>query len=149
MSDSKPTSRRGQPRSTVGFLRRCLDVLAEHDDTRYRQIRQLLLDVPSHCHLDTESFKVAVRGERIVVSRAATTCRAEIETSGRDLLQLADGLVSLPQLLREDRVCLRGDADALLNVSAAVRVFVEAASASGRLQRELETYRTWVLSQRS
>jgi hypothetical protein len=111
-------------------------------------LRRHVRQVPAGYQIGAEQFTVVARGERIEVRAGASpSARAKVATGRREVLQLVDGTASLSLLLANDRLRIWGDADSLIGLSSAVRVFFTAALRSGRIQQEFESYRAWVLEQ--
>jgi hypothetical protein len=138
------------PDSTAGFLRRGLDLLRDRDRSRYDQVRAHLLGSPGRYRVGAEQFTVQVRGDRVFVRKGrARTARIDVETSALDILRLMDGTSTMVELLGNDLLRIRADADSLLDLSSAVRAFFDAAVGCPPLHQVFEDYRTWVLSRRS
>jgi len=138
--------RHRRPASTAGFLRRCLEVLSDRDPPSYDQVRRHLIGTPAQYLVGTERFTVQVRGDRVLVRPGtAAATRIDVETSASDIVHLLDGTSSMAELVDRDLLRIRADADSLLDLSAAVRAFSDAAVGSPPLQQIFESYRAWVL----
>jgi hypothetical protein len=100
--------------------------------------------------VDDERFAVVAEGDRVkVMARGPRGVRAEVAIAAPDILRLVDGTASMMSLLAKDRLQVWADAEALLDLSAAIRVFSLAATGSGLIQREFEDFRRWVLDRPS
>jgi hypothetical protein len=137
----------GSRRTTAEFLRRALATIAADSPARYDELACHLKGAHGSYRVDDETFTVTVDGREVVVAAGWGTASVsvKVDTTADALLRLVDGTVCLEELLDCEKLVIRANPDALLNLSAAVRVSSSAAVDSGKLQQHFDQYRIWVL----
>ncbi|HET7488529.1 MAG TPA: hypothetical protein VFJ85_11415 [Acidimicrobiales bacterium] len=132
--------------SAARFLRRALADLRRADPQRYAEIAGRLERAPTRCDVGGERFSVTAEGGRVSVlpGWVPWTLGCVVLAPGA-VLDLAGGDATLEQLLAAEAVVVRGAADTLLELWAAVTAFVLGAAGAPALVRHLGDYRAWVL----
>lgn len=130
-------------RSTVDFLRGSLDLLRDESLDRYDRVAAELRGAAGRHEVSGERFTLRAAEGVVLVEpgwRAGhAVCTARL-TAGA-IVQLVDGTTTVERLLADETLLLKGTADALLALAAALRVFMEGAALSDRQQRWFEAYR--------
>lgn len=136
----------GEARSAGAFLGEGLELLRRRAPEEHAAVTRCLRDAPGHYRVGRERLSVDVHAARVRVRPGWTLSRARVEGAidRTGIVELVDGTARVEALLARERLTLRGDADALLQLATAVRRFAGVARASGTLQRHFERYRDWV-----
>jgi len=111
---------------------------------RYAEVVAGLRGVPGRYSVGGERFTVAVAGDRVSVRAGwRGPARAVVEATTGAVLALVDGTESFGQVLADESVVVRADADALLGLAAAAGAFAAEAAGSTTYATQFEEYRSW------
>ena len=109
---------------------------------RYAEVVARLREAPGHYAVGDERFTVAVARGRVSVRAGwQGDARARVEATAGAVFALFDGTRSLEQVLGDGSLVVRADADALLDLSAAVSVFGAEAVGTTVYSTQFEDYR--------
>ena len=134
----------GGPSSTAAFLRRALDTMRRRSPHRYAGVLEHLRRAPGHVEVGGERFTVGVEGDRVTVRpgwRGEAPARVQATTAA--VLALVDGARSLREVLADEALVVRGSADTLLELHAAVSLFATEAVGTTDYVGQLQEYRAW------
>ncbi len=130
--------------STASFLRQAFRILKNESPSVHRRIVAELENTVTNFRVGDERVLLSVVGDNMEIS-AGWSERAKVEgtISVEALFQLVDGAATVPALLHADCLSIKADSDTLLKLDRIVKLFLESALKSVRLQSHFEEYRRW------
>ncbi len=131
--------------SNRDWVRATLALVRRESPAHFTRLRALLRTAPALCRIGPDAFAIVADAARIITrARPPAGGAIEIAVTPREIVRLVDGTTTLERSLVAGTVAVRANAEALLTLAGAARVFADVAAHSVALQRHFEAYRAWV-----
>lgn len=134
-------------RGTADFVRGTLERLRAESPAQYERVRAEVRHAAGRYQVSGERFTLRAAADgSLAVEEGwdAPGTLLEAEVTADAIVRLVDGTTTVERLLADETLVLKGPADAMLALAAALRAFVEGAALSHRQQRWFEEYRKTV-----
>lgn len=131
--------------SNRDYARRALDVLADEAPAHYAILVIELRRLSGRYRVGSETFAILARDGAVVVDDVAPAQAVlDVAIEAPDIVRLLDGTVMIEVLLRDERLRIVADSDALLRLANVVATVLDGALHLRALQDLFDEYRAWV-----